>query len=414
MLTKSLTTFSRYLLASLFIFSGFVKGIDPLGFTYKLSDYFVAFNLRFLEPLALWLSIALCAAELLIGLYLLFGVKLRTASWGAFLFMAIFTPLTFVIAILNPVSDCGCFGDAIKLSNWETFFKNIPLFLASWLLLAQRRNLTPAAGKPLEIFAAVLLIPVALFPSYHGYNHLPMVDFLPFSVGTSIPEAMSIPPNAPTDEYQTSLYYEKDGVVKEFNEHNFPWQDSTWRFVDSKSVLVKEGYRPPIKDFNLTNSLGYAVTDSIIHHNGYYLLAFSHRLDRVSNEAAENLNPLYFAAKQQGIGFALITASNPDEIDRFTGKYGAAYTILTADEIMIKTVIRANPGLMLLYNGTIIGKWHNNDWPDPTFFSGNLLAKQASAYRNHLENQRILTFSALILLMLLVHATAKGRPGKSK
>ncbi len=404
MITRALAILSRYLLAFLFIFSGFVKGIDPLGFTHKLNDYFTAFNLKFFEPFALWFSVALCAAELLIGLLLLFGVKKHTATWGAFLFMSVFTPLTFVIALLNPVSDCGCFGDAIKLSNWETFFKNIPLFLASWLLLSQRKNFTAATSKVGEHLIAFLLLIVALLPSYHGYNHLPMMDFRPYSIGTNIPEAMSTPAGAPADEYQTTLYYEKDGVVKEFNEHNFPWQDSTWKFVDSKSVLIKEGFRPPIKDFNLSNSIDQVVTDSIIFYNGYFLLVFSHRIDKANANATEDLNPLFFKAKEQGFGFALVTASNHDEIDKFISRTGAAYPILTADEVMIKTVIRSNPGLMLLYNGTIIGKWHFNDFPDPMFFEGNLLSKQMNGFRSRWENLRGLCWSLCVMLMLTAFA----------
>jgi uncharacterized membrane protein YphA (DoxX/SURF4 family) len=407
MVTKLLTTAARFLLAFVFIFSGFVKGIDPLGFTYKLTDYFVAFNLSFFEPLALPLSIVLCSVELIVGLFLLFGVKQRTGAWGAFLFMLVFTPLTFFIAIYNPVSDCGCFGDAIKLSNWGTFFKNIPLFLASWLLFTQRRNFSKGLNPILEHSAAVILVVVSLLPSVHGYRHLPMVDFRPFSIGTNIPNAMSTPPNSPADEYETILYYEKDGVIKEFNEHNFPWQDSTWKYVDTKSTVIKEGYKPPITDFTLINNDGIIVTDSIIKYSGYYILAISNRIERVDHDASDYLNSLYFRSQEQGIGFACVTASPHDAIDTYISNTGAAYPFLMADEIMLKTVIRANPGLVLIYNGTIIGKWHFNDFPEPSYFEGNLLEKQLKKYQSKLQNQRTLCFSLCILLLLIAFAMVR-------
>jgi uncharacterized membrane protein YphA (DoxX/SURF4 family) len=407
MVTKLLTTSSRFLLAFVFIFSGFVKGIDPLGFTYKLTDYFVAFNLNFLEPLALPLSVVLCAVELLVGLFLLFGVKHRVGVWGAFLFMLVFTPLTFFIAVYNPVSDCGCFGDAIKLSNWGTFFKNIPLFLASWLLFTQRKNFSRELNPIAENTISVILTLVSLLPSVHGYRHLPMVDFRPYSIGTNIPNAMSIPPNSPADEYETLLYYEKDGIVKEFNEHNFPWQDSTWKYVDTKSNVIKEGFKPPISDFTLINIDGILVSDSIINYNGYYILAISNRIEEVNSESSDYLNTLYFRAQEQGIGFACVTASSHDAIDVYIGNTGAAYPFLMADEIMLKTVIRANPGLLLLYNGTIIGKWHFNDFPEPLYFEGNLLAKQILRTQNKVQNLRVLCFSLCILLLLIAFALVK-------
>jgi uncharacterized membrane protein YphA (DoxX/SURF4 family) len=403
MVTKLITSAARYLLAFVFIFSGFVKGIDPLGFTYKLTDYFVALNLNILEPIALPLSIAVCAVELLVGLFLLFGVKLRTGALGAFLFMLVFTPLTLFIAIFNPVSDCGCFGDAIKLTNWGTFFKNIPLFLASWLLFAQRKNLPRGHNPIFDNIASAILVFVSLLPSMHGYRHLPMIDFRPYSIGTNIPMAMSTPPNAATDEYQTLLYYEKDGVVKEFTEHNFPWQDSTWKFVDTKSKIIKEGYKPPIADFSLINNEGILVSDSILKHKGYYILVISYRIEEVKPEASEYLNSLFFRAQEQGFGFAIVTSSPLEAIDKYIGNTGAAYPFLLADEIMLKTVIRANPGLLLLHNGTIIGKWHYNDFPEPYYFEGNLMAKQLTINQSRVQNLRVLCFSFCILLLLFAY-----------
>jgi len=400
---RFLVWISRYLLAITFIFSGFVKGVDPFGSTYKFSDYFMAFNLGFLEPLALTFSFILCAAELYIGLLLLLRVKDNIAIWGAFLFMVVFTPLTLMLAIYNPVSDCGCFGDAIILTNWETFFKNIPILLASILLLIYRKKQVSSYRPYLNNSLAAVLLIISFIPSIHGYRNLPLMDFRPYSIGTNIPEAMTIPPDAPMDEYRTILYYEREGVIREFSEDNMPWQDSTWKFVDSKSVLVKRGYTPLITDFMLIDFDGWDVTESITSFPGYYLLAISYRLDLTDKKSFEKLHELYYKAKEQGMGFACVTASTPDEIDRFISNTGVAFPFLLADEIMLKTTIRANPGLILLYNGTIIGKWHHRNFPKSAFFEGNLTAKSLTLQR--LKNTRTWSIALIVSVFALILGT---------
>lgn len=395
---KLLSWISRYLLALTFLLSGFVKGIDPLGSAYKFGDYFMAFGMDFLVPFALPFAFALCAAEFLIGLLLFFNVQTRIAVWGAFIFMLIFTPLTLVLAIFNPVTDCGCFGDAIILTNWETFLKNIPFFGASILLFVKRKQISSPYINSHSIVLSVVLLAISLLPSVHGYFNLPLIDFRPYSIGTNIPDAMSFPPGAPTDEYTTILTYEKDGIVKDFTQDNFPWQDTTWKFVDSNSILVKKGYTPPITDFALTDIYGWEQTDSILYYPGYFMLAVSHRIDEAKPEAMAKLNELYFKAKELGIGFACLTSSPASEIDRFISNTGVAFPFLLADGIMLKTTIRANPGLILLYNGTIIGKWHYRNIPDPTYFEGNLLSKTIKDRMN--DNDLI--WGYLLVLLLVV------------
>ena len=388
---------SRYLLALTFILSGFVKGIDPLGSAYKFGDYFMAFGMDFLVPFAVPFAFILCAAELLIGLLLFFKVQDRVAIWGAFLFMLVFTPLTLILAIFNPVTDCGCFGDAIILTNWETFFKNIPLFGASLLLFYKRKNISATFPFVQDIIIAFIFLVFSFLPSLHGYYNLPIIDFRPYSIGTNIPESMSFPENAPTDVYNTILIYEKDGVAKEFSQDNFPWQDTTWKFVDSKSILIKKGYTPPITDFALNDLYGWDHTDSILHFSGYFMIAVSHRLDKANHDAIADLNELYFKSKELGIGFVCVTSSPASEIDRFVSNTGVAFPFLLADGIMLKTTIRANPGLILLNNGTIIGKWHYRNFPEAEFFEGDLVGKTLKIQRNRIE-----TLWVYLLISILV------------
>lgn len=393
---KQLINICRYLLAALFIFSGFVKGVDPLGFAYKLDDYFKAFNADFFEPLSLALSFILCAAELFIGLILLFGVRLRLAVWGAFLFMIVFTPLTFVLAIFNPVHDCGCFGDAIKLTNWETFYKNIIFLAAAVVLLKGRSQLSQRFYGLQEIVMFIVLLAIAFLPPYIGYSRLPLFDFRPYKIGVNIPEAMMVPDGAPSDIYKTTLYYKKDGVVKEFSETNIPWQDTTWRYVDAKSERIKKGYTAPIEDFNLQTTRGKDITDSILSYPRYYFLVVSYRLDKTNIKSVDKLNELYFKAKSLGYGFACVTNSAQNEIDAFMANTGAVYPFLNADGIMLKTMIRANPGLILMNKGTVIGQWHYNRIPSAEYFSGDLNAKQIASIAK--ETNR--WFAALLVSLL--------------
>lgn len=396
---KHIVNISRYLLAILFIFSGFVKGVDPLGFAYKLDDYFKAFNADFLMPLSLALSFILCAAELFIGLLLLFGVKLRLAAWGAFLFMIVFTPLTFFLAVFNPVHDCGCFGDAIKLTNWETFYKNIIFFIAAFILFRRNSQLPNYFSKFSEIAIFALLLAIAFLPPYFGYTRLPLYDFRPYRIGVNIAEAMKVPDGAPVDIYKTTLYYQKNGVVEEFNENNIPWQDTTWKYIDAKNEIVKKGFTPSIEYFSIQSLEGQDLTDDILSYDGYYFLAISYRIDKSNLKSVDRLNEVYFKAKELGSGFACVTNSTKNDIDAFVARTGAAYPFMNADGIMLKTMIRSNPGLILIYKGTIIGQWHYNSIPNANYFSGDMNAKQINQL-SKASNTR-LTFSLTTIIGFL-------------
>lgn len=396
---KHIITISRYLLAVVFIFSGFVKGVDPLGSAYKFHDYFMAFHLNFLDSLSLTFSFVLCAAELAIGLLLLFGVQLRLAAWGAFLFMLVFTPLTLVLAIFNPVSDCGCFGDAIHLSNWQTFYKNILFFAAALLLFLKRNSFEEyyPSWKKYVLFG--LLVIISFLPSIHGYYNLPLYDFRPYKIGVNIHNDMIIPEGAPADEYSTLLYYQKDGVVKEFDESNYPWNDSTWTFVDSKSTLVKKGYTPSISNFALHTLEGEDITDKFVNASGYNFLVISTRLDKTDKDSFKKLTELYYKANEKGFGFICATATSADMVQKFTLEHSIPFQFVTADEVTLKTIIRSNPGLLLLYNGTIIGKWHWRNLPDSKFVDENMLSSQLLGMKQTSNNR--LSFAIVVSLLLI-------------
>lgn len=405
---KSLLVAARVaaiIIAVLFIFSGFVKGIDPLGTTYKLEDYFEAFGMPFFNTMALPLSIVLSASEMLIGLMLLFRVKNRIAAWGALIFMVGFTILTFFLALYNPVTDCGCFGDAIKLSNWGTFYKNLVFLPLTILLFWGSKSRQELFDKCLHSWiAASLLAALAVGISIHSLAYKPIFDFRPFKVGTNLKEAMAIPSGAPVDEYKTTLIYKKDGVEKEFDESNYPWQDSTWVFVDSKSVLVKKGYTPPIANFSLTNRNNEDITPLVTEGTGYTFLlvlpkvedANLTRLNYIRNLAALCLNNKH--------NMILATASSWDQIKSLETTIEVPLTMAQADETMLKTIVRSNPGLLLVHNGTIVGKWAWREMPHFAAAQSNpiTLALQEAESR---ANCRLAVMLSLALVILLISTT---------
>ena len=360
----------RLVFGGVFIFSGFVKAIDPLGSTYKIQDYLTAFGGFFenFSVLALPAAIALSTLELLIGLALFFKIHVKLATWGGLLFMLFMTPLTLYIAIANPVSDCGCFGDAVVISNTATFVKNLFL-LAVILILFVNRNRQHALFTPGIEWGVLLLFAVAAVGvSVHCYRHLPWIDFRPYKVGVNMPESMVVPEGYPQDEYAITFVYEKDGVQKEFTLENYPKNDSTWTFVDQKSVLVKQGYVPPIHDFSITDANFDDITYDVLDYEGYTILAVMYDLQKTNMRQAEKLNALYQTAKEKEYMFYALTGSESTLVEEFVGKTGAEYPFCGTDPITLKTIIRANPGIVLLKDGVVVGKWNMRDVKEKKIF----------------------------------------------
>ena len=249
---KLLRNICRILVGIVFIYSGFVKGVDPLGSDYKFTDYFNAFGMSWMGFSTLFFSFLLSMAEFLIGIFLFLNIKIKTAAWGAILFMGFFTPLTLILAIKNPVTDCGCFGDALILTNWETFWKNI-ILLAMTLVIFYTRD----KYKPIFNFLeqTVVLVGTVIFMfcvQWYSFRHLPIVDFRPYAIGKNISEGMAIPDGAPHDEYAITLKYKnkQTGEVKDFTEENYPWQDTVnWEYVSSDQKLIKDYQRKRIMAF---------------------------------------------------------------------------------------------------------------------------------------------------------------------
>ena len=391
---------ARLLVGALFVFSGFVKGVDPLGFTYKITDYLTAFHMNFLVPAAFCIAMFFILAEFTIGLALIFRVRIKETVLFSLFFILFFTVLTLIIAFTNPVTDCGCFGDAVILSNWQTFYKNLVLLLLIvFLVWYEYRDRQPAAYTGEWLWMGVFAL-VMLLTSAYCYRHLPLLDFRPYRVGTYIPDKMQLPEGVVPLESKMLLYYEKDGVVEEFTEDNYPWQDSTWKWKETKTVVIKEN-KAEIHDFVLTDSeTGEEVTDSLLYRADDVFLLVAYDLEKAKKRQLKRANELAAWCAEHGFTFYALTSTGPADIQRIRRELGIDYAFANADEIMLKTVIRANPGLVLLHRGVIVDKWHGNDLPRVSDWSDQPLAEAATHRRQMAERRIFWLYGGLALLAL--------------
>lgn len=397
---STIRNFSRFIIAPVFIFSGFVKAIDPLGYTYKISDYFEAFGMDFLAPLALPLAIFFSTAELAIGMALVMGILMRITSWLLMVFMSFFTVLTLIIALTNPVSDCGCFGDAVILTNWQTFWKNIVFLLPTIIIFLNRRMFKPFTSSGSEWSIALLFILIGIFLSVSTYRNLPFIDFRPYKIGTNIPAAMEIPEDAEVDEYEFIFIYEKDGLRKEFTQDELVENlDSTWTYVDRESNLVKKGYEPPIHDFTITTLDGIDITDSVLYLSEYAVLVVAYDLNKTDSKGLRNIEEFTSKLAEKGADVYGLTSSTSEEIRNVTMNHDFNFDFHTTDEITLKTIVRSNPGIMILNQGNIIGKWHYRNLPEINGDDANVLS---SVLQSNLNVHKYWVIAFFISLFFVV------------
>jgi uncharacterized membrane protein YphA (DoxX/SURF4 family) len=358
---------ARVLIGLTFIFSGFAKGIDPWGSAYKFTDYFNAFQMPWLTSLAFAFGILLAATEFFLGLAMVFNFFIRITSWFILAFMVFFTGLTLVLALTNPVTDCGCFGDALVITNWQTFYKNIVLLALAIFIFKQRNNFRSKNGPLLSIAMTGMTMVVYFYLVAYSYNHLPIIDFSPYKVGVNIPDAMKVPEGALKDIYENNLIYKnlKSGDEKEFTEANYPWQDTlNWKFVKmGEQKLIQKGYKPPIHDFRIETAEGEDIKDFFLYDEKGTFIVIAHNLQKSSKEGMAKMAALAIEAKRKGYNFIGLTATSPDSFEAFKNETGVQFDFFNTDEITLKTIVRSNPGLILIKKGTIQAKYHFNDTP---------------------------------------------------
>lgn len=365
---RLIASISRILLGLVFIFSGVVKAIDPLGTVYKIEDYLKAFGGFFTEllPMAEVAAWALIILELLLGVCMVLNIRTQWTAWVSLLFYLVMTPLTLYIALTNPVSDCGCFGDAVVLTNWQTFWKNVVLIILAIVLVACRKHARQLWSNWMEVVLTVLTIVAAVAFMTWTRLHLPFKDFRPYKVGNHLPTLMEYPDDAEPDVYEYSFVYEKDGVEQTFTLENYPKGDSTWTFVRSNSKLIKKGYEPPIHDFEIINAEGEDLTWDILESEEPVTLVVMYDLKKADKkQMAKVVNLLGDEAmRQEGdeAGVYILTGSGTDDIINFCLEYPAlSDCICTCDPVTLKTIVRANPGAIVVQNGIVIDKYNLRD-----------------------------------------------------
>ena len=363
----------RLLLAATFILSGFVKAIDPLGTQYKIHDYLEAMGLTPWIPdwATLTASVILAAFEFALGIYLLFAIQRRIVSRIVTAVMVVMTVLTLWIAVANPVKDCGCFGDAIVLTNTQTLIKNIILLacavvIAKWPLL-MARLISKSNQWIVRNYSVLFIFAIEVISLYT----LPLFDFRPYHVGADLRKGMTIPPGAKEPQFETTFILKKNGETREFTLDNYP--DSTWQFVDSHTVQTADGYVPPIHDFSIElQSTGEDITQQVLNDKGYTFLLISPWLDKADDTNFGDIDQIYEYAQEQHIPFLCLTASSQQDINRWIDLTGAEYQFCITDATTLKTIIRSNPGLLLLKDGVVIRKWSHNRLPQTDELKGPL------------------------------------------
>ena len=352
---------SRLLLSFTFILSGTVKLIDPAGTEYKIQDYIAAlgFGDTLFASIPLLLAVLFSACEFVFGIYMLFGIQRRLTSTAMLLFLLFMTPLTLYLAIANPIADCGCFGDAIKLTNWQTFAKNVVLLASVVMVLRYYRLMKRAMTKRHQWTVSIYSWTFALaFASYNLY-YLPVVDFRPYHIGADLKKALTS-----GVQYETTFILEKDGIQKEFTLEDYP--DSTWTFVDSKTTAIgEEGNDSGIETLQIMSAeTGEDITPQVVMDPGYVFLLIAPYLETADDSMMERLISLYDYCNDNGYQFLCLTSSGDEGIARWVELTGAEYPFCLTDGTTLKTIVRSNPGLLLMKDGRIIGKWSHNELPD--------------------------------------------------
>lgn len=395
-----LVNVSRLLLALVLLLSGFVKAVDPMGFSYKLQEYFSAFGVDVMnEGWFLLAALLLSAVEFIMGVLLMMGVYNRGVTMLAFLFFIFFTPLTLVLAIWNPVRDCGCFGDAIKLSNWGTFVKNILLLMFATVICFRYKLFVRCISLNNRWLVMLFATSYIILVEAVSLSFLPIIDFRPFAVGSNLRTAVEDIPS----EYKVIYRFEKDGDIKEFNDENYP--DSTWNYLGSRNEVIKAGRPALIPDFAfLDMETDYDYAPEILSDTGYVCMLIVNRIETADESRVDKINDMYYFCVEKGVRFYGATSSDPESVDLWRKRTGAEYKILWADEIMLKTILRSNPGVLLIKDGTVAGKWNVTDLPtvEQNYSSPTEMPDRVRGIYYYIRNTKIWVLLFVIPLFIII------------
>jgi len=377
--------FCRVFVGLLFIFSGLIKANDPIGFGLKLEEYFLVFKTTFLDPYSAWIAIFLCGLEIILGALLLLGNKAKSVAWGLLLLIVFFTFLTFYSAFFEVVSSCGCFGDAIPLTPWQSFIKDLVLLALIIYIFRYRKNITPIIKNEFTRGLVGFFVFVFSFGiGIYTYNYLPFIDFLPYKVGNNIPELMVMPEGKHGDVYEHvyNLENKETGEKKTMSDKQYMdekvWEDESWEIIgEPTSKLVKKGYEIPIPDLLISDSEGFDMTDEIINNPYYSFLVVTHDITQLDALDLRALNKINLVLKELSIDYnirtILLTASSMNEAYHLNEELDLILETFYADGVPLKSMVRSNPGVLLLQNGNVVNKWSKQSFPSKEELERNYL-----------------------------------------
>ncbi|OJZ12266.1 BT_3928 family protein [Sphingobacterium sp. 40-24] len=383
--TNYLLGFCRIFTGLLFIFSGFIKANDPTGFGYKLQEYFEVFHLTAFNEYATAMAVVICGFEILLGALLLLGVYANTVAWGLLLLILFFTFLTFYSAFFEVVTSCGCFGDAIPLTPWQSFSKDLVLLALILIIFFNRKQLRSIIkGSGNQFVATLITAIISLGIGVYTVNYLPFIDFLPYKVGNNLPSLMVLPEGKQGDVFEQiyTMKNKKTGETKKVNDKVYMadklWEDESWEIIgEPESRLVKKGYDIPIPDLLITDADGADHTQEIIANPYYNLVIVAKDLSSTNIDAIQKINQtaIQLTKDYNGLRVVLLTASPSKDAQYLSDKMQLIAEIFYADLIPLKSMVRANPGVLLLKGGNVVGKWHYNNFPDAKTIEDKFLSK---------------------------------------
>ncbi|WP_428743327.1 BT_3928 family protein [Tenacibaculum sp.] len=360
---KYLVNISRLFVGILFIISGLIKLNDPLGFSYKLQEYFSeeVLNLPFLEHYALMIAVLVVVYEVVLGVFLLIGYKPKFTVWSLLLMIVFFSFLTFYSAYFDKVKDCGCFGDAIKFTPWQSFTKDIILLFFILILFFGVKHVKPVFNKLTVTFLALLSFIFSFWFGYHVLMHLPTIDFRPYHIGANIQEGMTIPEDAPKPVVEYTWKFKVDGKDKIITT-NGSYPSVKGDFVSVETKVIDEGYQPPVVDFSIeTNDGDY--TQQFLEKDKLVMIV-SYNLDKMELEGARKLKAFSDKALKMGYTVIGLSASGEEAKQKLKERYHLNFDFYLCDEKALKAVVRSNPGILVLHKGTVMQKAHWNDIDD--------------------------------------------------
>ncbi|MDR2413736.1 MAG: DoxX family membrane protein [Odoribacteraceae bacterium] len=407
--------FCRLILALTFLYSGFVKGVDPLGSAYKFIEYFHAAGVNGIDPIAIIAAIALSLLEFTTGVALLLNLRARLAATIALLLATFFTPFTLFLAIFQPVNDCGCFGDALHLSPWQSFWKNTLLLILAIVVHAKRKRFTPTLSSWRQRLVLFITTMYMLLLSLHGYYNLPVIDFRPYASGKNIAATGQQAGEPRTGNYTITLYYKNKntGEIKAFSASEYPWKDSSWVHERTEKSLHPGTKTSRHRDFHVDHPVNGDITTDILAANEYILLVAARNLDEITRAMQARVNRLAYYLQDKEYRVIGITPDTRANTSAFIQRYRVPYDLCAIDDAQLKTMIRANLGFLLLHRGTIIAKGAARDIPEvsdirETTLVAYLLEKERK------QRDRLLVATAILLLASTYLITRPARRVKHR